>query len=274
MDTLICLDIDGTITEDKFSVPEKTTKYLQDLSERGYPIFFETGRSFSFAMRSIEAFDFPHFISPQNGSVILQMPEKKLLFKKYLDRSHLNVIEDAFSDYPSDFIIYSGYEKDDICFYRKKNFSNKQLDYIASVQDREHASWTPVDNFSDGMFSSFPLIKGFGPLKEMEHLRDDLNSSSHFQVSINKDPFVEDCYLLLITHKEVSKGSALLALKDKLGVKRVIAAGDDDNDKSMLLKADTKIVIDTASQELKDLADIIAARPNEYGIINALNEAL
>ena len=271
---MICLDIDGTITEDKFSVPEKTEKYLQELSEKGYPIFFETGRSFAFAMRSLEKFSFPYYISPQNGSVILQMPEKKEIFKKYLDRSNLNIIEEVFSENCTDFFIYSGYEKKDCCYYRKQNFSKIELEYIASVQDREHAYWIPVDNFDDGMFSSFPLIKGFGPRKAMELLKEKLNQTSLFQVSLNKDPFIESYYLLLITHKEVSKGSALMALKEKLGVKRVIAAGDDDNDKSMLLKADIKIVINTASQDLKSLADVIALRPNEYGIINALKEVL
>lgn len=274
MDTLICLDIDGTITEDKFSVPKKTENYLQELAIKGYPIFFETGRSFSFAMNLLKNFSFPYYISPQNGSVILKMPEKKEVFKKYLKYEHFSVIEEAVSKFSTDFCIYSGYENNDCCYYRKQNFSKDDLDYIAKVQDREQVNWVSVKDFDSNTFSSFPLIKGFGLLKDMQLLKKELSKSPFFQVSLNKDPFIEPYYLLLITHKEVSKGAALIELKKKLGLKKVVAAGDDDNDESMLLKADTKIVMETATQDLKDLADIIAPRPNECGIVTALKEVL
>jgi len=274
MDTLICLDIDGTITEDKFSVPEEIREYLKNLSLKGYPLAFVTGRDFTFAHKAIEKFDFSYSIACQNGSIILSMPEKKELFRNYLDGSILPILEKAYEEVPIDFLIYSGYEKGDFCFYRKKNLQKESLMYIEDLQKRQNASWQEVEDFDPRHFSSFPLIKGFGPAKVMEMIKEKLSEYDFFDLSLIHDPFDDRYRLLQITKKGVSKGSAVSYLKKHLNLSYTVVAGDDENDESMIDVADKKIVVTTAPTSLKEKADIIALNPNELGIIHALNEAL
>jgi len=272
MDPLICLDIDGTITDDKYSVPKEICDYLKDLSKKGLTIFFETGRDSSFALRALSEMNFPYYLACQNGSVVLSMPEKKILTKTYMKRDILPFLEEAYKELNLDYLIYAGCEKGDFCYYRRDKFSDEYLQYLDDLQQRQEALWENVKSF-DGI-EAFPLIKGFGPLKVMEIVKEDLSKHLSLRVSLNKDPFKKNFRLLLITDSQASKGNALLFLKEKLKKNHVIAAGDDNNDKTMIEQADYKIVINTAPERLKEKADKIALPPSENGIIHALKEVL
>lgn len=272
MDTLICLDIDGTITDDRSSVPLEIRKYLKELILQGYTLFLETGRSFTFASQTLTEFDFPFYIAAQNGSIALKMPEKQEVFRRYLDRSFLYTIDQIFSREDKGYLVYSGYEKGDFFYFKKEHFSKEDLFYIEALQTREGVIGKHVTTFDK--IDSFPLIKGIGSQEKMQELKNAFLQTDLFQVSLNKDPFKEDIELLLLTHKEVSKGFALQSLKKDLGIKRVIAAGDDDNDKSMLEVADIKIVIDSAPEKLKQMADILCPGPKDLGILSALKKVL
>jgi hydroxymethylpyrimidine pyrophosphatase-like HAD family hydrolase len=55
---------------------------------------------------------------------------------------------------------------------------------------------------------------------------------------------------------------------------KVIAAGDDYNDESMLKVADVKVVMATAPQDLLLKADVVAPAASEEGIIAGLEAAI
>jgi hydroxymethylpyrimidine pyrophosphatase-like HAD family hydrolase len=54
----------------------------------------------------------------------------------------------------------------------------------------------------------------------------------------------------------------------------VIAAGDDENDISLLMAADTKIAMAHAPESLQQVATFIAPPTKDQGIIKALQMAL
>ena len=64
----IALDIDGTITLDKYSVPQPVIDYLGSLSRSGWRIALATGRPYAFASMALSKFDFPYVFLVQNGS--------------------------------------------------------------------------------------------------------------------------------------------------------------------------------------------------------------
>jgi hydroxymethylpyrimidine pyrophosphatase-like HAD family hydrolase len=80
---------------------------------------------------------------------------------------------------------------------------------------------------------------------------------------------------LQATHAGASKGEALkryVRFKSHRGV--VIAAGDDENDKSMLEVADIKVVMGTAPQDMKEKADVIAPPASVGGLVEGLQKAI
>jgi len=269
----VALDIDGTITESRDDVPKETVTFLRELHEDGWGIALATGRSFSFALTALSAFDFPYILLAQNGSVALEMPSKLLLFKKYLSPQKLVMIEEAFVGIDSDFVAYSGYNNKDMCFWRPSKFLKNNLSHLSDLQKRQHESWEAVDFFP--LTDSFPLVKCFGTEGEVDQIAKYLKATDLFQVAKIRDPFADDYFLLLITDRDASKGNSLRELFQLKGRgKRVIAAGDDENDESLLAVADVKIAMEGSPQTLLQMADFIAARPNKNGIIEALRWAI
>lgn len=267
----IALDIDGTITLDRYSVPPRVIAYLKNLHIQGWKIAFATGRAFVFARLALHQFDFPFLLLPQNGSVAIQMPSQTSLFKKYLHRDKIELIEEAFQGFDTDYLVYSGFENQDRCYWRPARFSLPDRDYIKELQNREKETWGSVDSFDWDLLSTFPLIKGFGPHDQMKMIAERLNRSNQFQVAHIRDPFHSSYTILLITDREASKGNSLKEIFHILGRgQKVIAAGDDENDQSLLEVADVKIAMAHAPSSLQQMAHLIAPPTADEGIIHAL----
>jgi hypothetical protein len=269
----IALDIDGTITLDKYSVPQPVIDYLRSLHEEGWNIALATGRAFVFAARAIEKFDFPFFLLPQNGSIALEMPEKKIVFKRYMPAASVKVVDAAFEGFDCDFVVYGGFERGDACFYRPSRMSPEDLLYTEDVRKREKESWVSVERFD--LTHDVPLIKCFGHPRRMKVVEGRLVEKGIFQLSHIRDVFHESYDILLVTDKSASKGASLkelLRLKGK--GERVIAAGDDMNDVTLLEAADVKIAMAHAPEKLQEIADFIAPPTKEHGIIRALQMSL
>jgi Cof subfamily protein (haloacid dehalogenase superfamily) len=269
----IALDIDGTITLDKYAVPEEVTSYLRQLQKEGWHLALATGRPLAFASKALSRFDFPYLFLAQNGTLALEMPEGKCLFKKYLSPDTIPLLEQAFEGIESDFLIYAGYEKGDFCYWRPSHFSPESRPYLEELQSRQKEPWRAVEQFSD--LDPFPLVKCFGSKQRMKQVAGRLLKTGRFQVTMIKDPHADDIMILLITDKTASKGASLLdvfALKGRGD--RVIAAGDDENDISLLEVADIKIAMAHAPESLQEVATFIAPPTPEQGIIKALNMVL
>lgn len=265
----IALDIDGTITEDKYSVPEQVIEFLQTAHQTGWKILLSTGRAASFAYKALEKIPFPFFLSGQNGSICLEMPDQKIAFKKYIDGSLIQEVEKMGSE----FIVYSGFEKGDFFYFRPSSFSQESLNYVRAVQEREKSKGQEVENFSK--LESTPLIKCFGAYDRVKELGSKLFGTGFFELSMIRDPFYSPYYMLLVTDRFASKGASLKKLISIHGKGQlVIAAGNDENDLPLLREADVKIAMPEGSELLRRAADFIAPPVSENGIIDALKIAM
>jgi Cof subfamily protein (haloacid dehalogenase superfamily) len=270
----IALDIDGTITQDKHSTPIAVISYLKDLEQEGWKIAIATGRSFSYGISALKDFDFPFVFIVQNGSLALDMPKKEVIVKKYISKTSLKKALEIFQSMDGDFLIYSGFEQQDTIFYRSQKFSSIDLSYLEKAKMREKNPWVDVLEFDKLDFDEFPAMKAFGSLSKLVLVQSYLQELDLFETSLIKDPFIDGFYILLITDKSVSKGKILSHLFQLYGRNKVICAGDDLNDLSLLMQADVKIAMCHAPDVLKQIADIIAASPSQLGIIPALKMAV
>ena len=269
----IALDIDGTITQDKTSVPAPVVACLKEACRSGWSLVLATGRASVFALPALEKFDFPFVLLAQNGSIALEMPGQKVLFKRYLSPETLRAMEAAYEGLGTDFLVYGGHEQQDRCYFRPSRFTKEDLVYVKEIQAREKEPWAAVEQFPTE--ADFPLIKCFGRFDVMKKLHDRLRKSPFFQASLIRDPFCPSYYLLLVTHKHVSKGDSLKELLRLQGRGAlVIGAGDDENDLSLLKASDVKIAMPHAPESVRKIADFIAPSVKENGIIQALRIVL
>jgi HAD superfamily hydrolase (TIGR01484 family) len=278
MKGIIALDIDGTITADLLRIPQEVLFFLKELSEE-WIICLVTGRSFHFAEPAIKNIDFPFHLAVLNGSLILKMPEREIVKRHYIELKDIDGIEKICENDPTDFVIYSGFENRDVCYFRPQCFSEEILKYLQARAVAFKEIWKPIKDFHtlnhDLNIDSFPSLKVIGSYEVVQRVAKLTMEQFDIAMPVIRDPRKEGYYVGLGTHIGINKGNAVIDLKESLrnrGV--VIAAGDDFNDIPMLRVADICIVMETAPEEMHAMADIVAKPASENGIIEALRIAV
>lgn len=79
-----------------------------------------------------------------------------------------------------------------------------------------------------------------------------------------------------VVNKNVNKGKALAIVSESDEYKGydIVAMGDSENDLSMLLESQYKIVMGNADESLKKIADFISATNDENGVATAIEQIL
>ena len=84
---LLVLDIDGTVTNSKKEVTEKTKKAIIELQERGIPVAIASGRPPQGVYKVAETLEldrFGSYILPFNGARILNFQTRECVYEKTL----------------------------------------------------------------------------------------------------------------------------------------------------------------------------------------------
>jgi len=275
MPGIIALDIDGTTADFGCPISAEVSTYLHGLATSGWDLVFITGRTFTDGERLLQHLPFPYYFAVQNGAITLQMPEAKVISKCLLDKRIFPGMERICQDEPTDFVIFAGYEHQDCCYYRSHNFSNDLLLYLKDRSEAFFSNWIDLPSFDNLPLLDFPSVKCFGTIDSATRISHRIEKEIGLHAPLIKDPFREDYYVVQATHASVSKGSALRQLAQEIAPQKpIIAAGDDNNDISMLDEATIRIVMASAPAHLLATAHVMAPPAKENGIIQGLQEAL
>lgn len=270
----IALDIDGTLTDGPH-LPLNVVRYLKSLADSNWRLIFITGRTFQSGYATLQSLPFTYYFAVQNGAIILEMPGKRILSKKYLDRSIFSEMDRICRDEPSDFVVYSGFENHDHCYYRPEKFDPELMRYLNRRIDSYKETWHPLQSYDEMFLEAFPSIKCFGLYSSAKILSHRIEEHLGLHVPLIRDPFAKGYYVVQATNPKISKGQALKDLISITGERgKVIAAGDDFNDVSMFKVADVSVVMATAPEEMLEKVDIIAPSASEEGIIKGLEAAI
>lgn len=272
---IIALDIDGTVTAQAHEIDPLVIEALTKHSKDGWGIIFITGRPFQWAESALRPLPFPYAIAVQNGALLIEMPSRSILISKYLTPESLPKFKKICNLYETDFVIYSGLENDDWCYYCPNSFRSSELNYLSKRAAFLGEKWKSLHSFSDLPISRFTSIKFFVPDERGRLLSLEIEKELGLHAPPNRDPFDPNYFIIQATHPQANKGFILKAFIQMMGVTGpVICAGDDYNDESMLRTADKRIVMANAPLELLAMADVIAPPASELGIIQGLYEAI
>lgn len=81
-------------------------------------------------------------------------------------------------------------------------------------------------------------------------------------------------YFFEILNKQADKGAALKHLAQHLGIKQeeVMAIGDNENDLPMIEFAGIGVAMGNATENVKQIANVITASNNEHGVAKAVEK--
>jgi hydroxymethylpyrimidine pyrophosphatase-like HAD family hydrolase len=191
-----------------------------------------------------------------------------------MPKSVANQVERIYHHYEEDFLIYSGLEMGDFCYYRRSKFSPFYLEYIEKLKKISASEWIEIDSIEEIKQTKFPLIKCLGPHFALQKIWGKFLDDKTVASSLITDTVDSNLSILLLTERGVDKGAVLKKIKEKcMWNCPIIAAGDDNNDITLLQVADIGIAMKTGSKDLLMHADIIAKSSFDLGIIEALEEA-
>ncbi|CAF23882.1 HAD-IIB family hydrolase [Candidatus Protochlamydia amoebophila] len=272
---IFALDIDGTVTAETESIPSEVVQFFEDLYQTGWQFVFITGRPFQWGVRSLNVLSFPYALAVQNGALIVDMPSKKILARKYLSQNLLHEMEVVCTKHHTDFIIYTGLENKDLCYYRSDKFAPSALNYIWERKEHLKENWSIIKNFNDLPVKEFASLKFFAKEKEAVLISQDIEKKLGLHAPTIRDPFNEEYFVVQVTHSEANKGSALKTYSQlSHSLYSSIAAGNDFNDLSLLQEATVKVAMSDAPDALLAIAHIIAPPAHQQGIIEGLTKAI
>jgi Cof subfamily protein (haloacid dehalogenase superfamily) len=265
---LIAFDLDGTVLTSEKKITERTRTAIHRALSQGIYIIPATGRQLDDIPRPVKDIPSP-FIIANNGAQVYRMPEKNLELSKLLETgAALSLLYDLRNFKGT---IFGAYDAAGV-------FDNKGRGFEEGITGRVRAAanaWTdyPLADIESLLRDGkrfIKLVMLFEDPAERRRALDAFLPREDLYVTYFADNNIE------IMPAGVNKGKALGFVAERLGIamKNVMALGDSDNDKEMILEAGLGIAMGNATEDLKAAADGVTLDCEQDGAALAIEKAL
>lgn len=253
---ILFTDLDGTLLNNKSLVSPRTKAFLDDFTNAGNRLVFSSGRPLHSILEVKEqaGLNYPGvMVIASNGTLVYDCDSKKNILERRMPLSYVsylqaqaNALHLHIQTYTEDSVI-TAREDEEIKFYRQ----------------RIHLPLVLADDYA-----SFLTKEPFKMLAIHLHDRSRLEAFCDAIADWAKDKiqyiYSNGVYLELFV-KEAGKGNAVRYVCEYFNVPLTdaYAAGDADNDISMLEAAGCGIAMQNASDIVKKAADVITEYDND-----------
>lgn len=266
---LICIDMDGTLLNDKKTVNKENIEAIKKAHDKGVKIAICTGRLFASAKYFGALIGVQAPIIASNGAYIREKDRDEVIYESILGVDKCRKIQSVVGTYDFDYY----YNRCD-CVISAKDYP-EEYGYVA-------ANKVIPDEYKVKLVKSHDINKtieedGDKILKCicMSRDREKLISAKQKLELFNEFEIVSSGYdNIEIMNKEVSKGHAcgVLASFYNLSREEVMCIGDNGNDISMIEYAGMGVAMGNASDEVKKIANFITDTNNNSGVAKAIEK--
>lgn len=268
--TLYVTDLDGTLMRNDQTLSDYTVTTLNRLIDEGFNITYATARSFTSAHKITEDLKIKIPVITRNGTTFAdqirneeteisrftpeQLEKLKSLLKGLIDTR--GFVSAYFGKEMKKTYLYG-----DLC-----EGLEKYVSYYKN--DKRMVGVNDYDDLFKGIVTYITIIDERDILEPYyEKLRDAGDWESVF----SKDTYDKE-FWLEICPQNATKAKAVLKLKERLGLDRVVVFGDSVNDLSMFAVADEACAVSNAIDELKGAATKIILSNEEDGVAKYIEE--
>lgn len=249
-------DLDGTLLNNDSLVSDKTKAFLDDFLAAGNRLILSSGRPKDSVLevKNNAGLTQPGILLIcSNGTQVYDCDSKQTIMEKRLPLPYISYLQQQAAKYHVHIQTYrenavvTPANDDEIAFYCR----------------RIHLPLVVSPDLTDALTE--------GPYKMLAISLDDYNRLEAFRQGISEwaqgkiqTIYSSDMYLELFRH-DAGKGNAVRFVCDHLGVplSDAYAAGDADNDISMLEAAGCGIAMANASDKVKQAADVVTELDND-----------
>jgi len=254
---LLAIDLDGTLLTDDKEISEANLNGLKKAVENNTTIAIVTGRELFSALTIIEKYDFDYYLICYNGALIMDLKKNEEIFLQNMNMEDVKKIVDFCikEEYP----IHIFGET-----YWGVTGINQAVEDFVKAHDIEPNIVKDTREIEDMEIIN---LVGVGDVDKVE----EFIVKNQIDVSFtNSVPNTID-----IMAKDVTKGSGLKILADKLKFKReeIISIGNYYNDIDMFKVSNIGVAIGNSPEEVKNHADYITIKSNnDNGVLEAIEK--
>lgn len=270
-DTLYVSDMDGTLLGSDSLVSKRSAEIISDLSRRGALITVATARTPATVVPLLsETFTAAPAIV-MTGAAQWDRTPGEYRNVHFIPHADLELIIEVLGRYGIHPFVYSLDSPSFLNVYHAAPTLNPQeKDFYAA---RCHLT---LKHFYLGAcapdLTRIPLCYAVGKHDRMFAAAEELKRCEGVSLSCYYDIFDHDVAHLELQAAGVSKAAAVLELKAALGVKRVVAFGDNLNDLPMLAVADCAVAVGNAFDEVKAKADYVIGPNSEDSVAEFIRD--
>jgi Cof subfamily protein (haloacid dehalogenase superfamily) len=268
---LIALDVDGTLLDSQWCVPEANRLALAAAAARGIEVVLATGRRFEFARPVIDQLDGPLTLIVNNGALVKTRDGETLIQHLLPVATARRILDDTrlFRQNPA--VVFDRPAAGQVIYEHLDTSDPHQAAYI----ERNRAFIEAVEPLESALTEDPIQLMYAGTVVAMRELAGRLRAlpyAGEFEVAVTEYE-LRDLSLVDVTRRGCSKGSTLAEWAARQGVLReaVMALGDNLNDRDMLEFAGLPVVMGNAVPALRTLGWLVTRTNDECGVAEAIH---
>ena len=262
---LIVIDIDGTLLNDDRKITPAVYQALKAAEAQGVRIVLCTGRPLTGVqdlLTELDLFTDNDFVITYNGSLVQKTKDQAIISEFGLSHEDYAFVEMTARQLG----VHLHVETQDTMFTANRDISPYTV-YEAFLVNmplkyRTPEEMTPDLNIIKMMMIDEPAL--------LDSVIPQLPAALTEQYNVVKSaPF-----FLEVLNKKAHKGAAVKKLAEHLGIDQseVMAIGDNENDLTMVEYAGIGVAMANATENVRNMADVITASNEEDGVAKVINE--
>lgn len=267
--TLYVTDLDGTLMRGDKSVSERSISIINKLIEEGMNFTVASARSVSSLQHIVKPLDISIPLVVRNGTALAAPGTLEIMEKAVFTKEEVSAIREILTDLPvygftsiwhggeMEKVFYAGEHSLGIKKYLEEHEGEKGLKIVSDI-----------DELWAGDVGYITMIDDRDVLRPVyEKVKD----SSGWEAVFQQDSYDEE-YWLEICPENSTKAKAIVRLKEKLGLEKIVVFGDSVNDIPMFQVADEAYAVENALPELKKYATAVIGSNEEDGVAEYLQQ--
>lgn len=269
-------DLDGTLLTSEQKLTSYTVQVITEAMEQGVIISFATARGYVSAASVVADIVWKYPLILYNGALLYDGVNNRVIDGYWLDpviSGEIIGIGQESGITPFHFTMDDS--DDEVVFHEPPTRRGDILFHNSRMGDRrfrETGKLEVLEGHRTLIITYIGLLEELQPLYTAVHER----FGAELQIHFIKDLYIEDHYFLEFSHPKGNKSDGLKLWARHLGLetKDIVVFGDHLNDLGLFAAAGTRVAVENAHEELKDLADAVTASNNENGVAMFLENTL
>ena len=272
---LIGLDLDGTVFDDKKRISERTKNAIKEAIKQGVVVIPATGRPVAGVPEEFANIEGVTYALTANGAAIYNIKTNECIYRDSISTELVCEVIEKLQKYDvmvDVFIDGTGYIESDMLL--------KKDDYILSEGIRKYIMKTrkTVSNLVEYIRTGHYLVEKITVNFKMDAETKELFYKEEVMEIMEAYPQLV-CVSGVPTNLEITmatahKGNGMIKLGEFLGIKReeIMACGDSENDKEMIIACGFGVAMENATDDVKEVANYITSSNEEDGVAKVIEK--